>query len=1056
MSIYGAVSSGSLSTMRGSGTHAKQSYLTVVPPAVVMTAQVNGYITNVPAGTVAIDGASFGSGFSAADLLEGLVVWIGTAAGYRDVFQGRIRTGTTTTSLKLEEFGLGGTTIPMRVYRRIRDNYYVTILDTYALEYAFPRIDLATNIIYKDWDLSLTDQNTTPPPIANIRFSDGTQPVGFCDTTYRVKLDGTNSFEVPGGGAVTSYLWALPASGATLVGGYALSDSIIEVDVDADTPLWIKLTVTDSNAKTAYARMHLSYYDSTEPTTIHEVTSDLRTRQSRSIGLRLDPNDYDLANIPHGSMCYYWEVQTFGSSTVAETSDWSLMWLNKEEATFSASFPDTTVELLGPGDLLQHLPATTQRLEAASSPANWQEIVPGMCNVNGAAYYLLRWHLFALTVLCDINLLNEDWGITAQPAFGSADLGAPSVGGQLEALASRVSGNFGSDSQGGIHLVRNPQYLFNRETITTRMTLQEADWARVSSGRSHKLDTGMVAGSGFFYYGGAIEPVKAVAPSLIQGQSPVATEMDAQIISSQADLNRRTGAHWATMNNPLSDVEIELTRMLDVFEPALIFRVAVQVTAAMLTDPVFGTAWQRLLDAETTSAETVNMYLHSVSIRHVPASSRKTITLRLEAEVTPVEGQTYPIPRPDEYPETETGAGGNVGGYQSDGYPAPIPDVQYDEFDPLFLLVKDGSNLVLVYTSNFRLADSPEYVALKTFAYNFSGNEQGLFWIDESTLSRAFALYGQGAGEWPQCDNLYSDAQNWTAGTLADSTIGVTQSLFNPEWVGQAGVNTGLPQGGYPLTYTTYARFYYQQPLGVATTVKVYEALYQESGYLTAGMTPGVDAWGAGVVYMGVATIAAPKIYSAVNWGASVGDWSVQATTGTLSCPKAFVIPPLNQDGTANTDGQYGYAFVWAKTGETQTVVRTQHGFSINIDVSPSISGSVYGVGEYARTPACYFEEDGSKVAFIGYEVGGNGRKLIVTDDAGASWSAPWAGTNSVDYWFVSNWPIYDPQCVIWGGLETVNWTDDWFGTTQDKSGNLTDLFGAGWSAHAFGAPLLI
>jgi hypothetical protein len=318
----------------------------------MMRSRASGTSLGFPLGVLALAGTNFPSGLSLSDVKPGMEIWIGTATDYNDVWVGRVREPTSTSSFKVSEIGSGEHTVPQTHYREITttsgNNFWVTIVETMAVNYAIPLISSGT--IYKDWDDTYTDQNEIAgvSPMANITFEDDTRPVGFVDTgtsEYRFKVTMNNSYEGLTGNAVASQTWVL-ASNMTLVGGYALSDATIEVDATAGGG-WIECTVTASNSETHLARVPTYYYNNTSevPYQIFAVESDNEDKKGRTVSINTYVQNMPLDVVPHGALCYFWSVDTFGGVQVEASRDVMLCWAQRENILVNERFPTFSLEL---------------------------------------------------------------------------------------------------------------------------------------------------------------------------------------------------------------------------------------------------------------------------------------------------------------------------------------------------------------------------------------------------------------------------------------------------------------------------------------------------------------------------------------------------------------------------------------------------------------------------------------------------------------------------------------------------------------------------------------
>lgn len=666
MSQFGAIPGGSLAALRAT-PRGTVSYLTVVPPNTMVTAQVNGNPASFPIGALTIDNIVYSGGLGAADIPANVDVWIGNSAGVRDVFIGRTRLDNsgniiTANTLYINEAGSGSTGVPQRIYDIIEDDDFITVVETFSAYYALPTFTGSPGSLttLQDWNIAYVDQNEQPKPVANISFQSDTRPVGFVTPAtglYRVRLSAESSFEAISGDSITaaggSFQWDI--DGGALVGGFNLTDETIEVDY-TQGDYWPSVQVTDSNAKTHTARHPLVYYDtSNRPQQLHNIQSDVRDKKGRRLTIGAYYDEMQLSDVPHGALVIVWQTTTMNDAESAYVIDYMIGWVVRERANLTATTPNISFEVLGPVPMLDRVTSVPERIEAADSPSNWQEADEDYVNIPGVVHWLFYWKLPALTALCDIRLLPEasaeTWQTTNQPGFGSGDLGGTNVGGQFQRIASRAPYIFGSTSAGAIILTRDPQYLSDRSAVTTRVTLDGlSDALVIDDSREYVHRVGQVVADGLILREGSVVPVKAAAPDITPDQGVGRASLAGMVVATQDELNALAGAHWAVINNPWQ-LELNLN-FPDVFEPCLAYRLALEFASADFDHPTYGKLLRRLFDfaydTTVSGTQTMNVYIESVTASY--QGTQQSVRLRCVPEVTFTDGVFLPIPQPSAYP----------------------------------------------------------------------------------------------------------------------------------------------------------------------------------------------------------------------------------------------------------------------------------------------------------------------------------------------------------------------------------------------------------------------
>ena len=1086
MTIYGAIGAGDLAVLRSANTHAVERYLTVIPPLAMMTARINQASFTYPLGEIAIDNVSFSPGFTLTDVRGGFEVWIGTSAGERDVLVGRIRRvptpALTPNTLYIEELGGGSTGVPQTHYRELANNQYITVVRTMNVWEMFPRFeDLGGGsfVIRKDWDIAYSDQNTYPNPIANITPTNN-NPVGFVDTTtgkYRITLSAANSIAALDGNSIKAYLWDI--GGGVLIAG-ALNGSWVTVDFDAGPDL-VFLQVTDANGKTGRANLPVYYHDdATEvPIELTEISSDVRDIKGHRISFKANPNDLPLDDVPHGSLVYIWSIQRYGDSTTEASSDYMMGWAIREEISIDPRFPDISFEVIGPVPLLDQVAAIPQRVERApGTPTNWQAAIPAYVNVPGMVHYLFYWHYRNLAELCDVRLLTgEAWDITRQPAFGAADLSGVIAGRQFANLASRLPANFGSASDGSIHIVRDPQYLQSRAGVTSRMTLTEDDVISVRAIRQHRLRTSIVRADGFIdNYGGdtGVVPVKSQAPDLIPAQATGRTELRGMVVRSQQELNWLSGAHWAVENQPW-EFEIELAPNLNVFEPALMYRVPLEISDAAFNDPVYGETWRRLFDlvGAPGSAQTIYLYIQSVMVSN--SGTAQSISIRVVPELTPTPGVTIPILQPVEYPEEVTII----------PTPAPPENAAGDFLEAITYAVElsDGvyimveapasglSSLYILSADNFITDASPKWVQRAQIPRDgaplITTIRRGVdFQVDPNDRDVAYILADQAQGATRyvyKCNRMTLVSQNWQ---FQDEIIGGQESSARLLMSNGHDLWLAIPTIWYPGGIGSWAQLLWTISGGWSNDNQ--EIFYQRNalprlvGDYGDGLTSAdADKFGNGnIIQSYIFWDGAQERYRTAT-GTTFGTdpWTQNPDeVGTKNAAHCVIVPYETLAGESNINANLAFAAIptWNNAESVGLMQTTDQGVNWT-DETPTVGGDDYGIMQNAGRGFCVSPQTSQRWALCGYPVSGAGgtARALVTRNAGAAWSTVASfvvglATDRTGYYCCEGWVDSDGnEICAFGGDAYISVSTDWT-SFASRAGNLATVLGtADWRVRA-------
>ncbi|MCZ7543220.1 MAG: hypothetical protein M5R40_06625 [Anaerolineae bacterium] len=495
------------------------------------------------------------------------------------MFVGRVRKPPAAGVLYVNETSRGDTGYPTAQQKAFADNQHVTVLATFDLWYAFPRIVEAGPdnwVFYKDYDAAFvpgaSGQGAQPPPVANI----GPFRPGFADPDTGVRVldfNSSASFAVAPGASVASRLWDF-ADGTP--------DSSVEINPEGvafpdDAAFrWVTCQVTDTNGKTHAARAGVwTHSDAHPPLRVVGVEGDTRDRTGRRMSVALHPAD--AAALHPGALVCYWEDVAFGGQALPAASTVFVGWVVRHRARITPSGAEIVLDLEGPGHLLQRTAAVTQRVEAAASPADWTQVTPNLCHHDGVAWYLLHWHCPALLELFDFH-----WsGATTAYRRQAFALPMKRLGAQLDDVCARIAANFGADSAGALWLRQNPLLMRNvdRAVVATRMALDAGDWLEVEGVEGeHRRRVHSVFATGFYWDGAHHTALQSLAPGRAQGQGADAGQLEGMTVTGPVELNRWAGHEYARLNNPYPNITLKL-RPYDVFEPAHMEWVSLTVPA---------------------------------------------------------------------------------------------------------------------------------------------------------------------------------------------------------------------------------------------------------------------------------------------------------------------------------------------------------------------------------------------------------------------------------------------------------------------------------------------
>lgn len=562
--------------------------------------------------------------------LDQLVVFYNSAGRRKGSL--RVAHGTiTNVSLPIEEVAAG------TVFIQSGDSFIV--FDAYELR---SELVSATSALLKDSRIALSDNTSNPPPTANC----GGLWAGFVDAgqSYAtVTFDTSISFTVdPDSSNTKTYLWSV-GDGTITVG------SASTASITATFPVGfrhITLVVTDSgNSKTQTRRIPVWVHNQTTYKPLSVIVSTLSSSPDRGWNASFElpvGTESSLDNLPDGSLFVLWEVETFngaiasyGSNIANRSHIKAVLYLVRDTIHIDPDDNTVSFDAISPLAILEMVPGLPQLLVRNASPSKWSD-VKGL-TINRVLHYLAYWHSSLFTYF------DFRWIDGTDLAYSRISVEGDSIAAQLRDIANSLCVQVTCDHLGAIRLVRNPDYLSDtdRDALTvayefTTADMMEADWTREHRG-SMKTVRGEATTAGTTT--SAQRPVFSNAP----GNAPswMGTGSDTlakQIVSDQAEINTRTGMHFARLNGLFNGdfvpkgFRLRLPDSYSVFEPS--YRELIKITLPASSN-------RRGVSFSTDTRWTVEQ----VDVTYDAERGTKDVTLTLDHETIGVDGTPYTPPQ---------------------------------------------------------------------------------------------------------------------------------------------------------------------------------------------------------------------------------------------------------------------------------------------------------------------------------------------------------------------------------------------------------------------------
>ena len=614
MTINSALSGGNLTTLRA-GAYNSRWYLSVVAPEQYATARINQGAFNDAIGELTIDTTSA----EWLNVTKGMMVWIGSTVGSRDMGVYRIRKTPIAATMYISELSPGDPGLLALDPIPLADNAYVTIFIDHNSWSVFPRITFAGGVVtfFKDFDDAYADQNeTTVPGILNLG-AHVTEKVADAATFNHTFTASFTAFE---GATVSTYAWFIDetasGSASTLNNTYAVGNYVV------------RCTVTLSNAAVVTAVRHVRIHDDTNnPATQITISSDQKARRGRTMSVEVIGDYVD--ELVEGSAVFIWEDVTTG---VDSATTQFVGFIDSYDGNMTPGLSDLSIQVVSPLIAASELQIFRQQITFNASPANWQEAVAALMHFDFFTFYMLYYHSTILS-LCDLNLA----GVSALVSNAWRCDGGNLVD-QINRTGSSVNVEITQASDGSLWLQRNPAMLSDsdRSGIVTRMTLLEDDVSEVTYNRQVFAPTSTVEGLALEATTDAtsVSTWRAQSPGETPGQGLANERLEGQIVANLNDLRARVANRYAALNNPIPSISASFNYSMDVWEPAIWYFVTLTLGSDIWAE---GVSFSQRCIIEDASYSYNEDGTRDITLTLIPETNGND-TLAVELEILPDPG----------------------------------------------------------------------------------------------------------------------------------------------------------------------------------------------------------------------------------------------------------------------------------------------------------------------------------------------------------------------------------------------------------------------------------
>jgi len=526
-----AITSPELVLLRKQGDWTR-AFLAIYKPNVIYTARLNGAPTSTDmVGEITFDG---GTG-TLTDVMAEMTLWVGTAAGGRNLGVCRIR----------KEPIAGTIYIGFTSEIDWANDCYLTIVD-HAMLSKKPVIVETGGVTKMDGEVEYSDEYEDFDPV----------PVLSCHTVgtliegeVEIPWDASNSWVF--GSTIASYLWEAP--GSLSIDDDTSASPVITYDTAGNYPVYC--TVTAANGKSATGIQFAFVYDENNSPYAVEVQEVSADYDGGGWEFRVKMfADADPTDVIEGALCVLFADDYYGATKQSMgqlvTRENIICWgyiAGEENIEWDAEASAVEFSVMGPHYWLDQLEVNPLVLNlATSTPATW-DAMPAL-TVDRALWHVLHYRTNA-TALLNITLSGDT---RYAPKFEASD-GSPWA--QMNEIAGNIFGRIGCDRLGRFFAVVDPQCVPEGDrSWATVMTLTKKDWKEsVGVMRSAQRKLALLSTSGWVVDASAsVTTLYSLAMGHVSARFGASETIDKVLAVSQAQFNTLTGLYMGWRNNEYS------------------------------------------------------------------------------------------------------------------------------------------------------------------------------------------------------------------------------------------------------------------------------------------------------------------------------------------------------------------------------------------------------------------------------------------------------------------------------------------------------------------------
>lgn len=447
------------------------------------------------------------------------------------------------------------------------DNLDVIIYDYFPLWTLFSVI--RDGVFYKDYDVAFSQiSGEYPHPVVNL----GQWRQAFVDSggTATLQFSASNSFDW--NSLSLTYLWELPASGATLVTGN-LTDAVIEVEFDPGFYL-MRCTVTNAqgNGRVGIRPVWINTATgSNAPLSerfVTEITSDRSTLKGRAMNFRFHGEMLESDVMDNGALLltekgYYGGTELSSGANYVGSYVGIINSLRRRGDQHLHTILD--IESLSPWQFAEELPCPPQVVQETAVFDNWTHVAQNLATSGFVAWYVINYHCPSFMTLFDYFVPIDDRRKT------SWETSSNTIGPMVDEVISTIGANIGSESDGTLRVLRDPQIEDDtfRNAMDERMTIDDDHiLPEVEIPLRYRPSIGEYTLLAFQAEGQTVSALESKSGEGAQGQGSSKTQGPPMLVGSQEELDVKAGNLMAKANSPTPEIPLPMNRNFNIFDPA--------------------------------------------------------------------------------------------------------------------------------------------------------------------------------------------------------------------------------------------------------------------------------------------------------------------------------------------------------------------------------------------------------------------------------------------------------------------------------------------------------